>query len=50
MAQPLDLTWDHCCRLWISFDSPHLGANIAIGVQHFLEFFGQNDIVETQNN
>lgn len=28
-------------RLWISFDSPHKGANIAIGDQHFLNFFAE---------
>ncbi len=30
----------HNCRLWVSFDSPHQGANIAIGAQAFLKFFG----------
>lgn len=28
----------HCCRLWISLDSPHTGANIPPGIQHSLEF------------
>ena len=27
----------HNCRLWISFDSPHQGANISIGVQKMVE-------------
>lgn len=26
-------TWDHKTRLWISIDSPHLGANIPMGLQ-----------------
>lgn len=29
----------HQTRLWISFDSPHRGANIAIGDQYFLDFY-----------
>lgn len=28
---------NHNCRLWISFDSPHQGANISIGVQKLVE-------------
>lgn len=33
-------------RLWISFDAPHLGANIPIGLQHQLNFlaFGLDNI------
>jgi len=31
---------NHNCREWISFDSPHLGANIPITAQHFVKFFG----------
>jgi hypothetical protein len=30
----------HRCRLWLSFDSPHLGANIPISVSQNLHFFG----------
>jgi hypothetical protein len=30
---------DHRCRLWISFDSPHLGANIPLSVQSFVKYF-----------
>lgn len=30
---------DHRCRLWISFDSPHLGANIPLSVQSFVKHF-----------
>jgi hypothetical protein len=26
----------HNCRLWVSFDSPHLGANLPIGLQHYI--------------
>lgn len=32
----------HNTDLWISFDSPHNGANIPIGAQRFLEFFAGN--------
>jgi len=32
---------DHQTLLWISFDAPHQGANIAIGDQYFLDFFGR---------
>jgi Putative serine esterase (DUF676)/PA14 domain len=28
----------HNCKLWVSFDSPHHGANIPIGTQLFLEY------------
>jgi hypothetical protein len=31
----------HNCRLWVSFDSPHVGANIAYGGQAFLHYFGK---------
>jgi len=31
----------HNCRLWISFDSPHIGANIAYGGQAFLHYFSE---------
>lgn len=30
---------NHNCRLWVSFDAPHQGANIPIGSQYTLEFF-----------
>ncbi|MCL2290437.1 MAG: alpha/beta hydrolase, partial [Bacteroidetes bacterium] len=29
----------HNCRLWISFDSPHQGANISLGAQAFIHHF-----------
>src|SRR5690554_1800860 len=32
----------HNTKLWLSFDSPHLGANIPIGAQENLYFFGYN--------
>lgn len=32
---------NHNTRLWISFDAPHKGANIAIGDQFFLDFFAE---------
>ncbi len=31
--------WEHNTRLWISFDSPHHGANIPIGAQQFLKYY-----------
>jgi len=39
---------DHDSRLWISFDSPHYGANVPIAVQHTLAYFayGTPDIQE----
>ncbi|MDD2550834.1 MAG: hypothetical protein PHD00_12165, partial [Bacteroidales bacterium] len=32
---------NHNTRLWVSFDSPHRGANISMGAQGFLFFFGE---------
>jgi len=32
----------HNTKLWVSFDSPHLGANIPIGAQENLYFYGYN--------
>lgn len=29
---------DHETRLWLSFDSPHLGANVPIGIQHLFNY------------
>ena len=29
---------DHKTRLWMSFDSPHLGANVPIGMQHMFNY------------
>ncbi len=34
---------DHNVRLWVSFDSPQKGANIAIGVQKLLKYTGDQD-------
>ncbi|MCK8480588.1 T9SS type A sorting domain-containing protein [Psychroserpens algicola] len=31
---------NHETRLWISFDSPHLGANVPLGFQHQFNFLG----------
>jgi Secretion system C-terminal sorting domain/Putative serine esterase (DUF676) len=31
----------HNCKLWVSFDSPHHGANIPIGMQLLLKYAGQ---------
>ena len=33
---------DHGSRLFISFDSPHRGANIPIGLQYWMEFFSED--------
>ncbi|MEM9679680.1 MAG: T9SS type A sorting domain-containing protein [Bacteroidota bacterium] len=35
-------TLDHDTRLWISFDSPHHGANVPIGLQHQLNYLAFN--------
>jgi parallel beta-helix repeat protein len=32
---------NHNCRLWVSFDSPHQGANISIGAQAFIYYLGK---------
>jgi len=37
---------NHNTRLYISFDSPHLGANIPLGDQYWLDFFA--DVAESQ--
>ncbi len=34
---------DHQTRLYVSWDSPHLGANIPIGLQYFLNFLGEQN-------
>lgn len=34
-------SWKHNTRIWISFDSPHLGANIPMGAQANIWFFGE---------
>lgn len=37
-------TLDPDTRLYISFDSPHLGANVPIGLQHQLNFLANNPL------
>lgn len=32
----------HNCRLWVSFDAPHQGANISAGTQYATEFFSES--------
>lgn len=32
---------NHNCKLWLSFDTPNLGANISIGAQYWLEYYGR---------
>jgi Secretion system C-terminal sorting domain/Putative serine esterase (DUF676) len=39
-AETNDVTWKHNTRIWVSFDSPHLGANIPMGAQANIWFFG----------
>jgi hypothetical protein len=39
--------WNHNTRLWISFDSPHQGANIPIGVQKGIQYFADEFEVES---
>ncbi len=34
---------NNCVREWISFDSPNEGANIALGLQHFVEWTADNN-------
>ncbi|MBL7115173.1 MAG: hypothetical protein ISS35_05350 [Kiritimatiellae bacterium] len=34
---------DHDVNTWVSFDAPHEGANIPLGLQEFFEFFGASD-------
>ena len=34
--------WNHNTRLWVSFDSPHQGANIPIAVQHGIKQFASD--------
>jgi hypothetical protein len=38
--------WNHNTRLWVSFDSPHQGANIPIGVQKGIQYFADELEVE----
>jgi hypothetical protein len=35
-AQTGDVSWQHNTRLWVSIDSPHLGANVPMGDQALL--------------
>jgi hypothetical protein len=42
---------EHHTRLFVSFDSPQGGANIPLGIQHWLKFFAEmNDEVEDSYN
>lgn len=38
---------NHDARLYISFDSPHLGANVPIGFQHLFNYMGYGPIGDT---
>lgn len=51
MEQKLALTgdtakWNHETRLWVSFDSPHQGANIPFGVQKGIQYYA--DVIENE--
>ncbi|QTE24288.1 alpha/beta hydrolase [Polaribacter cellanae] len=35
---------NHNADIWVSFDSPHLGANIPIGLQYFFTFMEQEQV------
>ncbi len=39
--------WKHNTRLWVSFDTPHQGANISIGVQKGIQYFAEELEVES---
>lgn len=41
--------YDHNTGLYVSFDSPHLGANIPLGDQHWIDFFASNTGNEDAN-
>ncbi|MDJ1497666.1 hypothetical protein QNI19_32300 [Cytophagaceae bacterium DM2B3-1] len=41
---------NHNTDLWVSFDSPHQGANIPIGAQAFLKYFGSKGVQQAQKN
>jgi|GEM_PF-955353 len=40
----------HNVKLWVSFDSPHLGANIPIGAQQFLRYFAETGQTSAQKS
>lgn len=42
--------WNHNTRLWVSFDSPHQGANIPIGTQYWLRFHSFLETVKENLN
>ena len=43
--------YNHDTRLFISFDSPQLGANVPLGLQSWLKFFkSNNDLIEEKYN
>ncbi|GEM55422.1 hypothetical protein B0A58_00525 [Flavobacterium branchiophilum NBRC 15030 = ATCC 35035] len=53
-AQTGDSSWKHNARLWVSVDSPHLGANIPVGAQANIWFMadpmGNKSAVEKYND
>lgn len=40
LALTNDQVWNPKCRLWVAFDSPNDGANIALSMQQYLTFWG----------
>lgn len=52
-AETGDPIWNHNTRLWVSMDGPHLGANIPIGIQAFLNLLkvrGKSAAEDSYNN
>ncbi|PHR69654.1 MAG: hypothetical protein COA67_09595 [Lutibacter sp.] len=41
-----DVQWQHHVRLWVSIDSPHLGANVPLGTQSLLNMAAETGVVE----
>ena len=46
LAELEDESYDHQAGLYVSFDAPHRGANIPLGIQTFTENFFEVDLVE----
>lgn len=40
---------DHNCRLWVSIDSPHLGANIPLGLQALVNQAAEADVTAAED-
>ena len=44
-----DQNRDHHTRLWVSFDSPHKGANVPLGIQWWIHFFADQGNAKVQD-